>query len=362
MDTTTTTTDSRGIELHITGFGPFEGCPDNPTAALAQGLCSLSPPLLSSPALLHTAVVETSVVGVEHYAKELEGMVASSAARTVVLLHFGVNPCPGAVVGIERYAYNEMTFGVKDARGWQPPAGSAIDPACPPGAPLATRLPVGLLVARLDGTGGLTCRPSCNPGRYLCNCLYYHSLRIAAAANSAHSGSKRVYSLFCHVPPASASSHVALCRGLVALICAELHDRSAAGSDLRHRVAIREALPSDEPSGAKTPVPNAADGEQERLSLVAELEGVGVVGHALLELKKRAIVCLCVAEEWQGRGVATSMLREAVCRCAGQGEAAPVAYVPASVVGVASRAGFVPDAHRPPTCGGMVPVCCHRDT
>eukprot|EP00727_Mastigamoeba_balamuthi_P007152 m51a1_g3057 putative dock family protein (2591) ;mRNA; f:986524-998003 len=212
------TTNSRGIEFFITGFGPFEGCPVNPTAALVDCLPTVAPQLLSIPSHLHTNVVETSAAAVRLYVEDTEKKVATSSSRTVVLLHFGVDTRPEAIVSVERFAYNEI----------------------------------------------------------------FHSLRMASSVNASQRGSKRVFSLFCHVPPAPIGVHVALCRAIVRLVCTELGDRTTAFHHLAHTFSsVQPNMTGDKVVlKVRSPVPNSPE-------YVLEMPPASTVADVKLELRAR---------------------------------------------------------------------------
>nr|ABK92501.1 unknown [Populus trichocarpa] len=98
----------------------------------------------------------------------------SSSPGRIIWLHFGVNS--GATrFAIEHQAVNEATFRCPDELGWKP----------------QTTLPVQELTKILTKKG-YEVMTSDDAGRFVCNYVYYHSLRFAE-----QNGTK---SLFVHVP------------------------------------------------------------------------------------------------------------------------------------------------------------------
>ncbi|KAF2924135.1 hypothetical protein DAI22_07g246300 [Oryza sativa Japonica Group] len=108
----------------------------------------------------------------------------------LVQIHFGVNS--GATrFALENQAVNEATFRCPDELGWKPqrvpivPSDGAISRT------RETTLPVNELTKSLRKTG-YDVMPSDDAGRFVCNYVYYHSLRFAEQHG--------IKSLFVHVP------------------------------------------------------------------------------------------------------------------------------------------------------------------
>ncbi|KDP26609.1 hypothetical protein JCGZ_17767 [Jatropha curcas] len=187
------------VVIHVTGFKKFQGVPENPTEIIVNNLKGFVEKrgLPAGVTLGSCTVLETAGDGARPLLyKVLEsGTAATNAGNNeqVVWLHLGVNN--GALrFAIERLAVNEATFRCPDELGWQP-----------------QQHPI------LSGDGGISCtRETCcsvdailillkrkgfdvaisdDAGRFVCNYVYYHSLRFAE-----RKGHK---SLFVHVPPFS---------------------------------------------------------------------------------------------------------------------------------------------------------------
>ncbi|XP_010498853.1 PREDICTED: uncharacterized protein LOC104776470 [Camelina sativa] len=187
----------KSITIYVTGFKKFLGVSENPTEKIATNLKSYvekrglpSGLSLGSCTVLDTAgdgaksklyeVLESSVVSVDN--KNING--------TVVWVHLGVNS--GATkFAIERQAVNEAHFRCPDELGWQPQhlpiavedgsISKAKETSCSTESIFELLTKKGFEVVQSD-----------DAGRFVCNYVYYHSLRFAE-----QKGHK---SLFVHVP------------------------------------------------------------------------------------------------------------------------------------------------------------------
>ena len=205
-------TQRRGdVRVYVTGFGPFAEADVNPTQVLVESLQEGSGVGLDGILARRfvcdvdceksTALVATLREGAETVCAEPS---TSGAPTAVVFLHLGVF-ASATSFRIERRAYNEATFRYPDASGRQPrnvpirPEDGGVD-RC-----LRTTLPVDAVARALRGKGH-NCAVSDDAGRYLCNWIYWESLRAAAAcaAKGAPNRNARFFSLFAHVPPFAA--------------------------------------------------------------------------------------------------------------------------------------------------------------
>ncbi|KAF8082805.1 hypothetical protein N665_0807s0014 [Sinapis alba] len=190
----------KAITIHVTGFKRFLGVSENPTEKIANNLKSYVEKrgLPSGLSLGSCTVLETAGEGAKSQLYQvLESSVAAVVSGdnkntngTVVWLHLGVNS--GAEkFAIERQAVNEAHFRCPDQLGWQPQRlpivfedGSILkakETSC------STESIFNLLKNK-----GFDVVQSDDAGRFVCNYVYYHSLRFAE-----QKGHK---SLFVHVP------------------------------------------------------------------------------------------------------------------------------------------------------------------
>ncbi|KAG2318726.1 hypothetical protein Bca52824_011939 [Brassica carinata] len=188
----------KAITIHVTGFKKFLGVSENPTEKIANNLRSYVEKrgLPSGLSLGSCTVLETAGEGAKSQLYEvLESSVAvvsgdKNISGTVVWLHLGVNS--GATkFAIEKQAVNEAHFRCPDQLGWQPQRipivvedGSitkAKETSCSSES-----------ILKLLKNKGFDVVESDDAGRFVCNYVYYHSLRFAE-----QKGHK---SLFVHVP------------------------------------------------------------------------------------------------------------------------------------------------------------------
>ena len=214
--TTRPTTTATAAHILVTGFGPFEGVPENPAervvAALPHHLSARAPHL--APLVIAADVLPVSAARVKAYVAALDapgGAAATAAAAGVpfVVLHIGVksaSDAPGAHAKLEAVAFNDAYFRCADCDGVKLDCAVTEGGAFPRGARLMTQLPARALAASVAARGhALTV--SGDAGRYLCNMTYWLSLDAAAAAGEAAGGdddaAPQRHALFLHIPPAS---------------------------------------------------------------------------------------------------------------------------------------------------------------
>ncbi|MBC8014026.1 MAG: pyroglutamyl-peptidase I [Methyloceanibacter sp.] len=172
----------------LTGFGPFPGVAQNPSAWLAETLAEQRPsPEFDSE--LHASILPTEWETVSALMPRLY-----ETLQPHVMIHFGLSERAKAF-RIERSAHNRAARRA-DAKGALP-----LRPVIRLEGPdrFDTELPADALAAHLK-TCGLAAITSRLAGRYLCNFLYYHSLDWARRQKSA------CLVLFVHIPPASGRS------------------------------------------------------------------------------------------------------------------------------------------------------------
>jgi len=179
----------RGILFNVTGFGPFHGVNNNPTQSLMFALPESikSQPLKTSANVASISVLETSVSG---SIPSLLSIMSNKGTTHTVNLHFGVHG-EATTFLLEQCAWNEATFRCTDERGYAP----IEKPIHPDITDLShryiTKLPVEEIKKKLRAQG-FAVELSEDPGRFLCNYIYYQSLHHSTPVQS---------SLFVHVPP-----------------------------------------------------------------------------------------------------------------------------------------------------------------
>ncbi|KAH9613952.1 hypothetical protein KSS87_004878 [Heliosperma pusillum] len=167
----------KAVTFHVTGFKKFHGVSENPTETIASNLTDYVAKigLPAGVKLGSCTVLETAGEGARPALYKMFEAAASSAnGECIVWLHLGVNS--GAqTFAIESQAYNEATFRCPDEFGWQPQTGCNVE----------------AIFSSLKKKG-FNLMISDDPGRFVCNYVYYHSLRFAEE--------KETKSLFVHVP------------------------------------------------------------------------------------------------------------------------------------------------------------------
>jgi pyroglutamyl-peptidase len=181
------------LRVLLTGFGPFPGVTDNPSAWLVETLVDHA--ARDVDAELHARVLPTAWQEAQSMPRLYEEL------QPQMMIHFGVSQ-RAKTFRIERSAHNRAARRA-DVRGLMPSA-PRIKAA---GADrIDTALPAADLAAHLR-TSGVAAAPSRSAGSYLCNFLYYHSLDWARRQPDPR------LVLFVHVPPLDSVSPEILLRG-----------------------------------------------------------------------------------------------------------------------------------------------------
>ncbi|EQC41652.1 hypothetical protein SDRG_01610 [Saprolegnia diclina VS20] len=165
------------MKIIVTGFGQFGKIVENPTTTLAQKL-------KGNANATEVFVLEVSADGLNE-ALAPYWAEAEASDEPFIFLHMGVSH-KGTAINLEQVGYNVADFRIPDMRGWEP----AAEPIAPNGPEsYSTNLPVEDLAAAL----GPHTNVSTDPGRYICNYVYYKSLAVTHAKANQHA-------LFVHVP------------------------------------------------------------------------------------------------------------------------------------------------------------------
>jgi len=239
---------SETVMLIVTAFGPFGGVPDNPSMALVRELPDfLQPPQeeeedqqqqeggggggSSSSSwktevkerILETRVIETSAEGARNAIQSINENLkqinnnnnnnnrriqqhndtvtppeqqrqhpTQQQQQPIICLHLGVN-VSGSGFQIEEYAYNDATFRIPDERQYRP-NGERIRSDLPWGTSHQSTYNVEELVEELSNVfPAIETKRSNDPGRFVCNYLYYTSMDQLQ-------GTVVKSSLFLHIP------------------------------------------------------------------------------------------------------------------------------------------------------------------
>ncbi|XP_022961561.1 uncharacterized protein LOC111462105 [Cucurbita moschata] len=186
------------VIIHVTGFKKFHGVSENPTEAVVNNLMKYMGKngLPEALTLGSCSILETAGRGaLDALYKTLESAVEGKGSeptnsRRIIWLHLGVNS-GASRFAIERQAFNEATFRCPDEMGWKPQK----EPIVPEDGEISRTRETSLPVEEITKTlakKGYEVMTSDDAGRFVCNYVYYHSLRYAE-----EHGTK---SLFVHVP------------------------------------------------------------------------------------------------------------------------------------------------------------------
>ncbi|XP_028781974.1 uncharacterized protein LOC114756970 [Neltuma alba] len=185
----------KAITIHVTGFKKFQGVADNPTETIVNKLKDYVEKrgLPAGVTLGSCTVLEAAGEGeLPQLNQTLESGISKDAASNahIVWLHLGVNS--GALkFAIERQAVNEATFRCPDELGWQPQQVPIVPEDGGISRTRETSMPVEAIFKFLKKEA-FDVIISDDAGRFVCNYVYYNSLRFAE-----QHGNK---SLFVHVP------------------------------------------------------------------------------------------------------------------------------------------------------------------
>ncbi|KAL3337202.1 hypothetical protein AABB24_029715 [Solanum stoloniferum] len=185
----------KSVTIHVTGFKKFHGVAQNPTETVVSNLKYYveKKGLPAGVTLGSCSVLETAGEGgLPTLLKVIEESSAGNSSNNgqVIWLHLGVNS--GATkFAIERLAVNEATFRCADELGWQPQRVPIVPEDGGINQIRKTSCPTESILEFLKNKG-FDVTMSDDAGRFVCNYVYYHSLRFAE-----EKGHK---CLFVHVP------------------------------------------------------------------------------------------------------------------------------------------------------------------
>ncbi|KAH0459772.1 hypothetical protein IEQ34_012586 [Dendrobium chrysotoxum] len=185
------------VTVHITGFKKFHGVSENPTETIVNNLKGYMEKkglpkglVIGSCSILETAGEGAVASLYKILDSALSSHDSSSSVDRVIWLHFGVNS--GATrFAIENQAVNEATFRCPDELGWKPQRVPIIPLDGGISRIRETSLPTNEIAKVLSGMG-YSVMTSDDAGRFVCNYVYYHSLRFAEQHG--------IKSLFVHFP------------------------------------------------------------------------------------------------------------------------------------------------------------------
>ncbi|XP_075501935.1 uncharacterized protein LOC142539998 [Primulina tabacum] len=185
------------ITIHVTGFKKFHGVAENPTETIVNNLQGyLNKRVVPNGLIIGSCtILETAGQGaVVSLYQTLQSSVSKdntvSSSSRVIWVHFGVNS--GATkFALEHQAVNEATFRCPDEMGWKPQKVPIVPADGGVSRIRKTSLPIEDITKSLAKMG-YEVMTSDDAGRFVCNYVYYHSLRFADLNG--------IQSIFVHVP------------------------------------------------------------------------------------------------------------------------------------------------------------------
>jgi len=145
--------------LYLTGFGPFGDVTTNPTMEIIEALKEEGKCTGEQCSAEFLNVVEVSAIGVDRYLADVQ-----NAEGRRICIHLGVFQ-KSTQFRVEKTAYNNMNFRIKDAQGFQP-SNTCINGECQLDNPKDTQFNVAKAVSSLQ-EDGFDVVESDDPGRYV---------------------------------------------------------------------------------------------------------------------------------------------------------------------------------------------------
>jgi len=182
------------VEFNISGFGEFGNVKDNPTMHIVKHFQEKASSLSNENLLIgETNVLKVAAEDCLIYIGEIMAILEKKQALAPrcrqVLIHCGVN-ASAKDIRLEIHGYNNADFRIPDVRDYQPRE-QPINGIMPLEHYYRTMMPLKKTLEILEKTHKVGL--SDDPGRYICNYVYYLSLMEGNARN--------IPSIFIHVPP-----------------------------------------------------------------------------------------------------------------------------------------------------------------
>uniref|UniRef100_A0A6U5ZUD9 Uncharacterized protein n=1 Tax=Guillardia theta TaxID=55529 RepID=A0A6U5ZUD9_GUITH len=188
---------ARRVVFALTGFGKFDNVEINPTDVIVKKFPSYleENPLPFEAAVDRCLVMEVSAEGCKERLSAMHKTCFRDHEDFRVWLHLGV-AASKEEFQLEQVAWNEADFRCPDERGWQPSKQPIFSEDGPISQQMKSLLPIRRICSALRKN--FRVKISCDPGRFVCNWIYYCSLRSCRTEDPEGSDS-----LFVHVPPFS---------------------------------------------------------------------------------------------------------------------------------------------------------------
>jgi pyroglutamyl-peptidase len=166
------------VKVLLTGFSSFPGVPKNPCEWVLENVSKQ----------VHDGSVQPLLLPVsfERSIQELDQAINCFQPNYIVELGVASS---STVVRLETVAYNTRSASIPDVDGVESTL-APLDDAFPLGGELCTTLDITACKRELAESGFHDVKTSLDPGRYVCNSLYWHTLQKH----------KDIPSVFVHIP------------------------------------------------------------------------------------------------------------------------------------------------------------------
>jgi pyroglutamyl-peptidase len=155
--------------ISISAFGPFGDVLNNPTMELLKNLPEKTKLAYN---VVLADILEVSTKACDAHVGNVCKL--TDICPAVVNLHFGVY-AGSSQIQMERCGYNLKHFSIPDVLGYQP-MNERIDKDGRKNEPLFTKLNIDGLLTNMKQRGFKKLSTSNDPGRYICNYMYFTSL------------------------------------------------------------------------------------------------------------------------------------------------------------------------------------------
>eukprot|EP00210_Caulerpa_lentillifera_P000900 g871.t1 len=219
----------RGVKYVVTGFSTFHGVKSNPSEQLITELVDFCKRRGDDTrCFFDSTVLNVSVATVDSFLATMAQRVSRELENdTVFWVHLGVDP-KSTMISLESRAMNNASFLSPDEDGYHF-LYHQIDKDYPYDQPILTSVNIDAILKRLEQLG-VTVRKSFDAGRFLCNWIYYRSLRqIQLLCKS------NWHSLFVHVPHFTQipkDSQLNVIASLLRALAEEAHEQDRTDNDV----------------------------------------------------------------------------------------------------------------------------------
>ncbi|KAF2077819.1 hypothetical protein CYY_000864 [Polysphondylium violaceum] len=178
------------MKIYLTGFGKFNGVEDNPSTHIINNIKEYIKDKTVKFDLQNVKVLEVSAEATKQFIQSIDEEIDPN--EKILFLHLGVNSTSNTFA-LEKCGWNEATFRCPDECGWKPEKELIVNDSTL--LKNETNLPLESISQSMVSLNHSVCISN-DPGRFICNYLYFYSLECLK-------NRKNSKSLFVHIPPFS---------------------------------------------------------------------------------------------------------------------------------------------------------------